>query len=269
MTIELPANVRVLSGLAEDDAGFDVTDPAKIAALSRAEDAHFWHLTRNELIEARLRRLGVAPPARVFDIGCGGGCVTAHLARAGYRTAGVEGHASRIREAALRAPEAEFFVHDLRAGVDALPGDFDAAGLFDVIEHLDDPAGAVRAAATRVRPGGWVVGTVPALMLLWSEVDVTAGHRLRYDAAGVRDVLDRVPELDRVQVSYFNRLLVPAMWARRRARSGVTDARADLAIPPAPVNAALANALRLERAFGHVLRRVPGASLWFAARRRP
>jgi 2-polyprenyl-3-methyl-5-hydroxy-6-metoxy-1,4-benzoquinol methylase len=41
--------------------------------------------------------------------------------------------------------------------------DFDAVGLFDVIEHLDDPGSALRLALRLAKLGGFVVGTVPAL----------------------------------------------------------------------------------------------------------
>jgi hypothetical protein len=49
----------------------------------------------------------------VLELGCGGGAVAAHLATAGYRVTGIDGHLSRALEAARRAPEARFLVHDL------------------------------------------------------------------------------------------------------------------------------------------------------------
>ncbi len=269
-TSALPENVQVVSRLAEDDQGYDITDAARYAALFRAEENHYWHVTRNELIARGLRRLGVTPPQRVLDIGCGGGCVTRHLASVGYAIDGVDGHERRICEAAARTPAARFFVHDLRRGVGELPAGYAAAGLFDVIEHLDEPVAALTEALGRVEPGGLVVGTVPALMSLWSEVDVISGHRLRYDEKTLRETLERVPGAKIAEVRWFNRALVPAVWASRRGKSDAgKDLERDLSVPPAPANWLLTNVLRVDHALdgAYSLFGLSGASLWFALRR--
>lgn len=264
----LPGNLRVISELAAGHAGYSVEDARVMAALTRAEDRHFWHLSRNRLVSDRLRRLGVRPPATVLELGCGGGCVAAHLARLGYEVTGVEGHLSRALQAAARAPSASFVVHDLSRGLDALgPGAFDAVALFDVLEHLEDPRAALEQALSRTVPGGLLIGTVPALMSLWSEVDVRSGHRLRYDAAGLITLLRTLAGAEVMEVTSFNRFLFPLLWLRRRAVPGRDPLTSGLAVPWGPVNAALHGLLRLEhRLLGGTA--IPGASLWFAVRRR-
>ena len=272
MDLDLPANVRLISSLPSDYAAYPA-DPRTLQALSAAEDGHFWHLSRNRLIVARLRKLGIAPPARFLDLGCGGGCVTAHLEREGYRTTGVDGHLSRVLEAAARAPGSQFLVHDLAQGTASIADDgFDAVGLFDVIEHLDAPGDAVVQAATHLRPGGYVVGTVPALMALWSQVDVDAGHKTRYELGTLREVLSALPGLRLVEVAPFNRHLVPMMWLQRKAvvrRDPGSTAEANFRVPPGPVNQGLLWLANVERRVAGVLdgTRLPGASLWFALER--
>ena len=263
--------------LTELDAGhepFDVTDARAMAALRDAEDRHFWFRSRNELIDERLLRLGVGK--RFIDLGCGGGSVTAHLARRGRDVVGVDGHRALVELAASRAPSARFWVHDLSRGVDVVPErDFDAAGLFDVIEHLDEPVRALADATSLVAPGGYVVGTVPALPSLWSRVDEQAGHRVRYVRDTLRMVLERVVDAEVVEVVPFHRLLVPLLYvqrrmvARRRGMGAVSEA--NMWVPPRLANAALLRALRLERRSARFadLTSVQGASLWFAIRRRP
>jgi 2-polyprenyl-3-methyl-5-hydroxy-6-metoxy-1,4-benzoquinol methylase len=275
MPTQLPPNVRLGTPLAEDHAGFDVTEERAMRALARAEEAHFWHRSRNALLADELRDLGVVPPAKILELGCGGGCVTASLARAGYLVTGVDGHPSLVARAALRAPDARFVVHDLSTGAGPLEGDNDAVALFDVIEHLDHPLAAIELALGLTRRGGVVVGTVPALMLLWSAVDEQAGHRVRYDRAGLSKLLERVAGADVVKLTPFNRVLVPMMLFQRRivarpSSSVGQRSEENFAVPPRPLNAALYALTRAE-AKGFRFRgseRVPGSSLFFALRKR-
>lgn len=264
--------IRVISELDPGDGAFDVTDDRVMAALREAEDRHFWHRTRNEWIAERLRNVGVSKGARIIELGCGGGCVTAHLSRCGYEVVGVEGQRGLVELAASRASEARFWLHDLRRGVGELPErGFDVAGLFDVIEHIERPREVLESACTLVREGGMVVGTVPALRALWSRIDEQSGHKTRYEVETLREVLRGVSGAEVVEVVPFNRALVPLLWVQRKLvtrqdRSG--SARANLEVPRAPVNELMAGVLRAERRLSRWLDtpRVQGSSLWFAIR---
>ena len=267
---ELPPNVRVVSTLPADHAGYDITATAVMQKLSAAEDTHFWFLSRNELICGRLGALGVNPPATILELGCGGGCVSAYLARHGYRVVGIDGHVSLVERAARRAPTAEFIVHDLGRGVaEATDDEYDAVGFFDVIEHLDDPESALLEAVYRVKPGGLIVGTVPALMSLWSDIDVQSGHKLRYERDGLQALLANIAGTTVVEITDFNRSLVSLMWVQRKKVTQSTDSMEhNLDIPAAPVNRGLLGTLRFEQKFAARLDRskLKGASLWFALR---
>ncbi len=275
MSVAASDRIVVLSELEADDRGFDVTDARTLEALRSAEDRHFWHLTRNELIASRLHALGVKRGAKVVELGCGGGCVTAYLHTRGYDVVGVDGHRALVQVAALRAPGARFWVHDLARGVDGLPErEFDAAGLFDVIEHLEEPSMAIAAGLALVREGGVVVGTVPAMPLLWSRVDEQAGHKRRYTRGTLRAELGCVVGGVVEEIAPFNRALVPMMLVQRRlvTRRGGRGAisEANLRVPQRGINRLAAWVLRAERRMAGVLDRVPveGSSLWFAVRKR-
>jgi len=269
------SRVRVLSELQASHEGFDVSDGRMLEALRTAEEKHFWHQARNEFIHHRICRLGLVSPLRILELGCGGGCVAAYLSQRGHCVIGVDGQRSLVELAASRAPKAEFYLHDLSRGVSEIPErDFDIVGLFDVIEHLDQPLQALRDASSKLRPGGYLVGTVPSMMALWSVVDELAGHKVRYERASLRALLQSVEGCSTREILPFNRSLVPMMWVQRRSMRKQMDrasmSASNLSVPVGPLNWALRSVLRLERQMGDRWAKLPmgGASLWFALQKR-
>ena len=103
MESELPPNLQISSVLPSNFGDYRVDDASAMQALSAAEDAHFWHRSRNALIVKRLQSLGLGAGAPFVELGCGGGAVAAALADAGFDVVGVDGHVVRLREAARRA----------------------------------------------------------------------------------------------------------------------------------------------------------------------
>ena len=94
----------------------------------------------------------------------------------------------------------------------------DGALALDVIEHLDDDAAALSETARVVRPGGFLLVTVPALPSLWGNQDVVSHHRRRYTSRSLAAAFRRAG-LDLTWQSYFNTVLFPAIasvrWTRR------------------------------------------------------
>jgi SAM-dependent methyltransferase len=279
MTTFTEPSTEHASELRPDDAAFDISDEADVRALLRAEEAHFWHKARNRFIRGKVEELGILPGARMLELGCGAGCVTAELTRAGYRVTGVDGHRSLLGVACTRAPNARFLCHDLRRGLPDLElAAFDVVGLFDVIEHLDEPLRALADALRFAKPGGHVVGTVPALMALWSSIDEHAGHKTRYSAEGLAATLAGLEGATVLEIAPFFRSLVPLVWMQRRflSKSSTADRRdhaaasvQNLRVPPLPINAGLLALVTAEHALASRLGRIriPGASLWFSVRR--
>jgi SAM-dependent methyltransferase len=107
----------------------------------------------------------------------------------------------------------------------------------DVIEHIDDDAGAVASIHEVVRPGGGLIVTVPQHDWLWSEVDVFSCHRRRY----VRSRLVRIVRAAGFRVerltSIFALTLPLLLLSRLRQRRTFDPAR-EFHIPR-PLNAAL------------------------------
>jgi SAM-dependent methyltransferase len=68
-------------------------------------------------------------------------------------------------------------------------GDYSAAVSYNVLEHIEDHATALRSMATLVKPGGKVILIVPAFMFAMSNVDIATGHVRRYTKKSMRAVM--------------------------------------------------------------------------------
>lgn len=211
-------------------------DPAYAATHAEEDRAHWWFLGRREVILAEMVRRLPAGRARLAELGCGSGGMLEAIGRFGVAV-GVE------TDPALRARARERGL-DVRAGAlpDAIPlevGRWDAVCLFDVLEHVDDEAGALGACRRLLAPAGLLFVTVPAYAWLWSRHDELLGHRRRYTAPGLRRVTERAGfAVERV--TYFNTLLAPPIMAVRLARAALRRPGHDLDRPAPLVNRALA-----------------------------
>lgn len=117
-------------------------------------------------------------------MGCGDGRLAASLPRYVWR--GVEPD-PELRKLAL-----ENGVAVAPGAAESLPftdGAFDAACLFDVLEHVEDDRAALLEARRVLRPGGLLFVSVPLHPELWSEHDVRCGHRRRYRTGELADLL--------------------------------------------------------------------------------
>ena len=93
------------------------------------------------------------PRGRLLDVGCGHGLLLDEARARGWQVTGIE-LAAGAREHARDALGLDVRDETLAELVAAGGEPFDAVVLADVIEHLDDPAGAVRDCARLLAPGG-------------------------------------------------------------------------------------------------------------------
>lgn len=232
--------------------------------------SHPWWRARAALTLRLLGQLGVEPPARVVDAGCGWGVTLDALETRGYQPIGMD-ISRRVLEQ-LDRPGRALIEADLTKPFRADVPLSDAVLALDVIEHLDDDREAVHRLGTLLRPGGALVVSVPALPQLFSEFDAIQGHRRRYLPATLREAFhDTGLELERV--FWWGRWLVPTLQrqrARPRSIAGASPAqvyRQYLRVPGRPVSwiATLAFALEERPALRGWLH--SGTSLFAVARR--
>ncbi len=207
-------------------------------------ERHWWWRARERLILDTLRAHRPAAGWRnVLDVGCGDGLFFDEL----LKLPGV-GVVEGVEPASLVSPDGPH-----RARIHAVPFDasfqpgrrYSLIVMLDVLEHLPEPAAALRHALSLLEPDGVFLATVPALMALWTRHDALNHHFTRYDrdsfgtlaaAAGLR--------ID--EMRYFFHWTAAAKVVTRLKEALVPGEPAPPEVPPAPVNATLYALSRLE-----------------------
>ncbi len=144
------------------------------------EDNSFWFRHRNQFLLEVMRRY--PPRTPLYDVGGGNGVVAAALQQAGIPAVVVEPGADGARRAKLRGLES---ICATLGGAGFTPGSLPSVGLFDVIEHIEDPVAFLRQAFDLMKPGGRIYLAVPAYVALWSAEDDYARHFRRYTRRGL------------------------------------------------------------------------------------
>ncbi|MDO8805361.1 MAG: class I SAM-dependent methyltransferase [Elusimicrobiota bacterium] len=185
-------------------------NPGIYEELARVEEKHFWMRARAEYITSIFEEL-VAKKAKIIEIGSSTGNIARVLAKSGYSdVAAGDVHASALAFAGAYGIKNLYQFDMMRS---PFREHFEAVGMFDVFEHLDDEAGAVENILRMLKPGGLVLATVPAHMWLWNREDAVASHRRRYTVSRFRSIFEKAG-LSVLKARYFFASIVPLLLLR-------------------------------------------------------
>jgi hypothetical protein len=150
------------------------------------EDQSFWFRHRNRVITETVRRYPI--DGAFVDVGGGNGFVARALVDIGIPTVLVEPSRSGALHALDRGLD-----NVICATVDAagfVARSFGAAGLFDVLEHIERDSSFLASLRPLLKNEGRLFLTVPAFQMLWSSEDTHAGHYRRYTRRSLTNALE-------------------------------------------------------------------------------
>jgi len=120
----------------------------------------------------------------------------------------------------------------------------------DLLEHIQDPAAALKQWLPLLTPDARVLITVPAFQQLWSYHDEQLGHYRRYTVESLLKLAEEAG-LRPVSCHYVFSYLYPAVWLLRRWRQQQENrASSDLQPTAEPLNTLLYSAGWLEAKLG-------------------
>lgn len=174
------------------------------------EENSFWFRHRNNCIIEVVKQF---PPKGIFfDVGGGNGFVAKELEENGIETVLVEPGEKGVSNAGRRGLKK--IIRATLEEAEFKPNTLPAAGLFDVLEHIEEDRKFLKSMFNILEPGGRLYITVPAFRFLWSKEDDEAGHFKRYTTKSMREILNEIGFYVEYATYIFSILPIPIFLFR-------------------------------------------------------
>lgn len=173
------------------------------------EDNSFWFKSRNKVIGYITECLGIG--SSFVDVGGGNGYVSQFLKN---RNRDVTVSLIEPGQNGCNNAQKRNIDHVYNDTIDKVDIKVDSLGLFDVIEHIEEPVIFLKDCKEKLNDNGKLYITVPAYNTLWSEEDIYAGHFRRYTLKTIRHELNQAG-FEVIYSSYFFVFLLPFIFLLR------------------------------------------------------
>lgn len=215
-----------------------------------AGEDHFWIQWRTKKFFDVVYSLHIntADQLSVFDVGCGNGVVRRQIERAtSWHTDGTDFAMEALKQNGdLRG---KTFFYDITECRPELREKYDVIVLFDVLEHIKETKPFLESLAFHLKPGGWLIINVPALMVLWSSYDEVQGHYRRYTPKLLASEFKNLP-FSSYGIQYWGLAQVPLLIARKIVLAFLSSKKKSYSVgfhPPAPfINSIMLLIMKLE-----------------------
>ncbi len=134
---------------------------------------------------------------KVLDVGCGSGLFLAELKKCGIEGFGVDPNQDSVNSCTALGLHAECLSLEQIAGHEGSERRFEAITLFHVLEHLSDPAEAIKSAMKCLLPGGLIAVSVPYSPMTfesdwWDPLNRPPHHLTRWNESALKGLANSV-----------------------------------------------------------------------------
>lgn len=178
------------------------------------ERNHWWFLARSSILKRYINRniSGTRQKIRILNVGVATGATSEMLSIFGDVTS-VE-----YEKECIDFIRDKVAINVIQGSILDLPFEddsFDLVCAFDVVEHVQDDASAIKELGRVCVPNGSVLITVPAFMSLWSEHDLINHHFRRYKKPDVEKLFN-TKDGSLIFSSYFNTVFFFPIYLLRK-----------------------------------------------------
>ena len=218
-------------------------DPKYAEHYRELFEKHWWWRARTELIIETLQRLRPSTGWRyILGVGCGDGLFFPQLRQFGS----VEGIEPSLRMTNASNVDGNYIYTCPFDQNFQPPHKYSLVLMLDVLEHLQDPIGALRHACGLLEPDGTLLITVPAFMTLWTNHDVLNQHFTRYTKSGLCQLAGKAG-LRVIETRYFFHWLYAAKFMVHVFEHAFHPEAKLPHVPPAGINQLLYTISRAEQ----------------------
>jgi ubiquinone/menaquinone biosynthesis C-methylase UbiE len=180
--------------------------------IHAVEDSLWFYVARRVIVHSLIKTYHPFPVLKYLDIGCGTGGMMKALEPDTRLSIGMDVSYKALMYSQGKNLRCLFQGDACQLG---LPDNtFDLVTALDVLEHCEDDVGVLAEIYRVLTPGGFCCLTVPALMILWSNLDRVAHHWRRYTTWELHAKASKIG-FQIHKLSYANTWLFPAILVMR------------------------------------------------------